>query len=81
VQDEPAWSISTTSGFPTSEFTAFDAGRESEQEYLNLARKTRQLQNPPEGQVLTAVQLDRATSVKEFRRYNRGALLLATAQF
>jgi len=40
VQDEPAWSISTTRGFPTSEITAFDAEREAEQEYLTLSRNT-----------------------------------------
>jgi len=32
VEDEPAWSIPTTSGIPPSEFTAFDRGRGAEQE-------------------------------------------------
>ena len=37
VHDEPAWSISTTRGFPTSEKTGDDTERRTEQEYLIFA--------------------------------------------
>ena len=61
----------TTSGFPTSEYTAFDAEREAEQEYLTLARNTRELQNPPRVKFRSLFSLTGRLLSKDFRRCNR----------
>jgi len=58
VQDEPAWSISTTRGFPTSEKTEFDRPIRALHEYPIFVSIYRELQNPPEGQVSLELELN-----------------------